>query len=69
MGAGRVLACDGAGATSRQVATPYEKPQEATGQIVCANYHLVGNKPVDIECPDQCFPIVYLKQLRIPYHM
>ncbi|MBA0630731.1 hypothetical protein Godav_002796, partial [Gossypium davidsonii] len=28
----------------------YENPQEATGSIVCVNFHL-ANKPVDIEVP------------------
>jgi apocytochrome f len=33
----------------------YENPHEATGRIVCANFHL-ANKPVDIEVPQAVLP-------------
>ncbi|TYI10175.1 hypothetical protein ES332_A09G124400v1, partial [Gossypium tomentosum] len=47
----------------------YENPREATGRIVCANFHL-ANKPVDIEVPQAVLPdTVFEAVVRIPYDM
>ncbi|MFQ6639029.1 hypothetical protein Gotur_015904 [Gossypium turneri] len=47
----------------------YENPREATGHIVCANFHL-ANKPVDIEVPQAVLPdTVFEAVVRIPYDM
>jgi len=47
----------------------YENPREATGRIVCANYHL-ANKPVDIDVPQAVLlDTVFEAVVRIPYDM
>ncbi|XP_060958319.1 cytochrome f-like [Cannabis sativa] len=47
----------------------YENPREATGRIVCANFHL-ANKPVDIEVPQAVRPdTVFEAVVRIPYDL
>ncbi|KAB2065717.1 hypothetical protein ES319_A09G108900v1 [Gossypium barbadense] len=47
----------------------YENLREATGRIVCANFHL-ANKPVDIEVPQAILPdTVFEAVVRIPYDM
>ncbi|CAK8537245.1 unnamed protein product [Lathyrus sativus] len=47
----------------------YENPREATGRIVCANFHL-ANKPVDIEVPQAVLPdTVFEAVVGIPYDM
>jgi apocytochrome f len=45
----------------------YENPREATGRIVCSNYHL-AKKPVDIEVPQSVLPdTVFEAVIKIPY--
>ncbi|KAL0684585.1 hypothetical protein Bca4012_051433 [Brassica carinata] len=47
----------------------YENPREATGRIVCANFHL-ASKPVDIEVPQAVLPdTVFEAVVKIPYDM
>ncbi|KAL1120739.1 hypothetical protein V6Z11_D01G184400 [Gossypium hirsutum] len=46
-----------------------QNPREATGRIVCANFHL-ANKPVDIEVPQAVLPdTVFEAVVRSPYDM
>ncbi|KAJ6823331.1 cytochrome f [Iris pallida] len=47
----------------------YENQREATGRIVCANFHL-ANKLVDIEVPQVVLPdTIFEAVVRIPYDM
>uniref|UniRef100_A0A7N2M3Y4 Ribulose bisphosphate carboxylase large chain n=1 Tax=Quercus lobata TaxID=97700 RepID=A0A7N2M3Y4_QUELO len=61
--------CDGLDFSKDDENQGYENPCEATGRIVCANFHL-ANKPVDIEVPQAILPnTVFETVVRIPYEM